>query len=46
MKKSKEKEEELMELKHDAVPGYKPVFLIVFTLSSLYLGFILSQNYF
>jgi hypothetical protein len=39
-------EKELMELKHDPVPGYRPVFLVVFTLSLLYMAFILTQPYF
>ncbi len=39
----KDKHEELMELKHDAVPGYRPVFLVVFIASCLYMAYILSQ---
>ena len=39
----KNKEEELMELKHEAVPGYKPVFIVVFTVSLVYMAYILSQ---
>ncbi len=35
--------EELMELKHDAVPGYRPVFVVVFTLACIYMGYILSH---
>ena len=46
MKNSNKKDEELMVLAHDAVPGYKPVFLVVFIMSSIYIGYILSQNYF
>ncbi|WP_279615107.1 hypothetical protein [Desulfospira joergensenii] len=34
---------ELMELKHDAVPGYRPVFLVVFAASCAYMAYILSQ---
>jgi len=34
---------ELMELKHDPVPGYKSVFTIVFTLSLIYMAYILFQ---
>ncbi|MCP3940613.1 MAG: hypothetical protein GY710_03915 [Desulfobacteraceae bacterium] len=40
---SKEYKKELMELKHDAVPGYKPVFLVLFTLGFSYMAYILSQ---
>ena len=29
---------EKMELKHDAVPGYRPIFLVVLTLSVIYLA--------
>ena len=32
-----DKHEELMELKHDAVPGYKPWFLGIFIVSTLYI---------
>ncbi len=28
-------DKELMELKHDPVPGYKPVFVVVFTIACL-----------
>ncbi|MCM2286333.1 MAG: hypothetical protein NDI81_16235 [Desulfobacula sp.] len=42
MKPHKDKKE-LMELKHDAVPGYRGVFSVVFTLSLLYMAFILFQ---
>lgn len=31
-------EKEKMELRHDAVPGYKPVFWVVFILSLIYLA--------
>ncbi len=34
---------ELMELKHEAVPGYRPVFLAVFAVSCLYMAYILSR---
>ena len=34
---------ELMELKHDAVPGYRPAFIVVFAASMVYMGYILSQ---
>ncbi len=42
MKKSKE-EKELMELKHDAVPGYREAFLVVFIISLGYMAYILQQ---
>lgn len=42
MKPDKEKKE-LMELKHDAVPGYRPIFAIVFAASSIYMAYILLQ---
>ncbi len=42
MKPTKEKKE-LMELKHDAVPGYRGIFAVVFTLSLLYMAYILFQ---
>ncbi len=39
----KEDNKELMELKHDAIPGYTGVFLVVFTLSLVYMAYILSH---
>jgi hypothetical protein len=36
-------EKERMVLGHDPVPGYKPVFLVVFALSVLYLAVIFFQ---
>lgn len=33
-------EKEKMELGHDPVPGYRPAFFILFTLSTLYLLFL------
>jgi len=36
--------EEKLELKHEAVPGYKPVFLVVFTLSVLYLAVVFISS--
>lgn len=39
----KNKNEELMELKHEAVPGFKPVFIVVFAVSLVYMAYILSQ---
>ena len=42
MKANKNKNE-LMELKHDAVPGYRGAFLVVFTLSLIYMAYILLQ---
>lgn len=43
MKKEKGKEE-LMELGHDAVPGYRTVFYIVMAIATLYLGVILANT--
>ncbi|WP_281357831.1 hypothetical protein [Desulfobacter latus] len=37
-------DKELMELKHDPVPGYKPVFVVVFTIACLYMAFILCHS--
>jgi hypothetical protein len=37
-------EKELMELKHEAVPGYRPVFNVVFLLAVVYLGLILWKT--
>jgi len=34
-------EEERMILAHDPVPGYRPVFTVVFALSCLYLAYVL-----
>ena len=34
-------EEERMILAHDPVPGYRPVFIVVFALSCLYLAYVL-----
>lgn len=36
--------EEKYELSHDAVPGYKPVFLVVFTLSLIYLAVVFISS--
>ena len=36
----KKEKEELMELKHDPEPGYRPIFYIVFAIAVLYLGII------
>ena len=38
------KDEEIMELGHDAVPGYKPVFWVVFTVACIYLGFLFIKH--
>ena len=38
-------EKEKFELKHDAVPGYKPVFLVVFALSVIYLAVVFFSSY-
>lgn len=32
--------EEIMELGHDPVPGYRPIFYIIFAISVIYLGLI------
>lgn len=37
-------ENEPMELKHDPVPGYKPVFVVVLTCACLYLAFIFFHS--
>lgn len=37
LKMAKEKEE-LKELKHDPMPGFRPLFYIVFSIGVLYLG--------
>jgi hypothetical protein len=34
----KEKKEEIMELGHEPVPGYKKIFYIIFTVGILYLA--------
>ncbi len=36
--------EEKYELSHDAVPGYKPVFLLVFALSVIYLAVVFASS--
>jgi len=36
--------EEKMILDHDAVAGYRPVFLVAITVGIIYLGFILYQT--
>lgn len=36
--------EELQELSHDPIPGYKPVFLVVFAASLLYLAFVFLKT--
>jgi hypothetical protein len=36
---------ELMELQHEPVPGYRPVFYVVFTISSLYFALILYFSF-
>lgn len=33
-----EDHEELMELKHDPVPGYRPIFYVAITVGLVYLG--------
>ncbi len=41
MKNNKKKE--LMELKHDAVPGFRESFMVVFAFSMTYMAYILYQ---
>lgn len=36
--------EELVELRHDPVPGYRPVFYVIMTIASLYLAFIIIKT--
>ncbi len=40
----KEEGEEKMELSHEAVPGYRKVFVIVLAIAALYLAIILLQT--
>lgn len=37
------KHEELMELNHEPLPGYRPVFYVIMTIASLYLAFIIFK---
>jgi hypothetical protein len=37
----KEHDEEVMELSHDAVPGYRPVFYVVFAVTVIYLVYVM-----
>jgi len=39
-----EKHEELMELTHDPVPGYRPIFFVAITVGLVYLGVILFNT--
>jgi hypothetical protein len=39
-----EEHEELMELKHDPVPGYRPIFFVAITVGLVYLGVILFNT--
>ncbi len=43
MVESGEEKKELMELKHDAVPGYSGIFVFAFTISLVYMAYILFQ---
>jgi hypothetical protein len=43
MKKTGKEKKELMELKHDALPGYKPAFMTVFSISCSYMAYVLMQ---
>ncbi len=36
--------EEKYELSHEAVPGYKPVFVVVFIISVIYLAVVFSSS--
>jgi hypothetical protein len=36
--------DERMELTHEPVPGYRPIFLVAITVGLLYLGFILFRT--
>lgn len=40
----KDSEEKLMELKHDPVPGYRPIFYVAITVGLVYLGIILYNT--
>ncbi len=40
----KETEEEIMELSHDPVPGYRPAFYIIFAISLIYLAIIFIRG--
>ncbi len=39
-----EEHEELMELTHDSVPGYRPIFFVAITVGLVYLGVILFNT--
>jgi hypothetical protein len=39
-----EEHEELMELTHDPVPGYRPIFFVAITVGLVYLGVILFNT--
>jgi len=45
MEHEEKHKEELMELKHDPVPGYRPVFFVAFAVGVVYLAivFLLSH---
>lgn len=40
MEHEEEHKEELMELRHDPVPGYRPVFYATFVVAVVYLGIV------
>jgi hypothetical protein len=40
----KEKDEEIMELGHDPVPGYRTAFYIIFAISFVYLAIIFFKG--
>ena len=39
-----DKDKELMELKHDALPGFRPVFYVVFAIGILYLALVFALD--
>ena len=39
-----EEQEELMELTHDPVPGYRPIFFVAITVGLVYMGVILFNT--
>jgi len=43
---SNQEREEKMELSHEPVPGYRPVFFVAITIAVVYLGFILCDTLF
>lgn len=37
-------DEEIMELKHEQLPGYRNIFLVVFALALIYLGIVFFRG--